>query len=85
MRRLSLAFLLGSAAVAATASSAPAAWQRSEFEITTERTDATTTFKQYEDAKKKQQEQQQQQQQQQATPSPPPPAPPPAEDKTPEK
>lgn len=83
MRRLSLAFLLGSAAVAATASSAPAAWQRSEFEITTERTDATTTFKQYEDAKKKQQEQQQQQQQ--ATPSPPPPAPPPAEDKTPEK
>ncbi|GEM_PF-4320694 len=82
MRRLSLAFLLGSAAVAATASSAPAAWQRSEFEITTERTDATTTFKQYEDAKKKQQEQQQQQQ---ATPSPPPPAPPPAEDKTPEK
>ncbi len=86
MRRLSLASLLGLAAVAVTASPALAAWQRSEFEITTDRTDATTTFKQYEQAKKEQQQQQQQQAPQAQPTAPQQSAPqPPADGKTPEK
>lgn len=69
MRRLSLAFLLGLTGLAGTASPTLAAWQRSEFEITSERTDATTTFKQYEQSKQSQPQTQQQQPTQQQPPS----------------